>query len=70
MVAAIHGLALGGGLEVALGCHYRVIEGEEKRGEKTRYGLLWGCYGVLCVCDADFPPLILCVCVGIRIVRG
>lgn len=24
MVAAIEGVALGGGLEVALGCHYRI----------------------------------------------
>ena len=26
IVAALHGTALGGGLEVALGCHYRVID--------------------------------------------
>eukprot|EP01044_Picomonas_judraskeda_P036276 COSAG03_NODE_15935_length_416_cov_0.889590_1_plen_115_part_10 len=26
VVAAIHGYALGGGLEAALGCHYRVID--------------------------------------------
>ncbi len=31
-VAAIHGTALGGGLEVALGCHYRVADRAAKLG--------------------------------------
>ena len=32
VVAAIHGTALGGGLEVALGCHYRVADKSAKLG--------------------------------------
>src|SRR5918995_6932203 len=32
VVAAIHGTALGGGLEVALGCHYRVALPSAKLG--------------------------------------
>ena len=31
-VAAIHGMALGGGLEVALGCHYRIVDVNAKLG--------------------------------------
>src|SRR5690348_1178598 len=30
IVAAIHGVALGGGLEVALGCHYRVADAKAR----------------------------------------
>jgi enoyl-CoA hydratase/carnithine racemase len=32
VVAAIHGYALGGGLEAALGCHYRVIDANSAVG--------------------------------------
>jgi len=32
IIAAIHGTALGGGLEVALACHYRVATKEAKLG--------------------------------------
>src|SRR5262245_61932320 len=34
VVAAIHGFCLGGGLELALGCHYRIAVNDEK----TRVG--------------------------------
>jgi len=46
VVAAIHGTALGGGLEVALGCHYRVAVGSAKCGfPEVKLGLLPGAGG-------------------------
>lgn len=43
VVAAIHGAALGGGLELALGCHYRVAESKAKLGlPEVKLGLLPG----------------------------
>src|SRR5918995_5657330 len=46
VVAAIHGTALGGGLEVALGCHYRVAVGDAKLGVPgVKLGLLPGAGG-------------------------
>jgi 3-hydroxyacyl-CoA dehydrogenase len=45
-VAAIHGTALGGGLEVALGCHYRVAVPSAKCGlPEVHLGLLPGAGG-------------------------
>jgi 3-hydroxyacyl-CoA dehydrogenase len=45
-VAAIHGTALGGGLELALGCHYRVAGAEAKWGlPEVKLGLLPGAGG-------------------------
>jgi 3-hydroxyacyl-CoA dehydrogenase len=45
-VAAIHGTALGGGLEVALGCHYRVADKSAKLGTpEVKLGLLPGAGG-------------------------
>ena len=42
-VAAIHGTALGGGLELALGCHFRVAEKSAKLGlPEVKLGLLPG----------------------------
>ncbi|TPJ20873.1 3-hydroxyacyl-CoA dehydrogenase NAD-binding domain-containing protein [Mesorhizobium sp. B2-7-2] len=42
-VAAIHGTALGGGLELALGCHFRVADATAKLGlPEVRLGLLPG----------------------------
>ncbi len=46
VVAAIHGTALGGGLEVALGCHYRAAVPSAKLGTpEVKLGLLPGAGG-------------------------
>jgi 3-hydroxyacyl-CoA dehydrogenase len=45
-VAALHGTALGGGLEVALGCHYRVAVPDAKCGlPEVKLGILPGAGG-------------------------
>ncbi len=45
-VAAIHGTALGGGLEIALACHYRVAVGSAQVGlPEVKLGLLPGAGG-------------------------
>ncbi|MDA9392217.1 3-hydroxyacyl-CoA dehydrogenase [Bradyrhizobium sp. CCBAU 45394] len=46
VLAAIHGNALGGGLEVALGCHYRIATTSAKLGlPEVKLGLLPGAGG-------------------------
>lgn len=46
VIAAIHGTALGGGLEVALGCHYRIAAPEAAVGfPEVNLGLLPGASG-------------------------
>ncbi|NXK66672.1 ECHP enzyme, partial [Sylvietta virens] len=46
VVAAIEGVALGGGLEVALGCHYRVAHAKARMGlPEVTLGLLPGAQG-------------------------
>lgn len=46
VIAAIHGTALGGGLETALGCHYRVAVASAKVGlPEVKLGLLPGAGG-------------------------
>ena len=46
VVAAIHGMALGGGLEVAMGCHYRIATHGAKLGlPEVRLGLIPGAGG-------------------------
>jgi len=46
VVAAIHGTALGGGLEVALACHYRIAVPSAKLGQpEVKLGLLPGAGG-------------------------
>ena len=43
VIAAIHGMALGGGLEVALGCHYRIAAAGTKLGlPEVKLGLIPG----------------------------
>jgi 3-hydroxyacyl-CoA dehydrogenase len=45
-VAALHGTALGGGLEVALGCHYRIAVRDAKCGlPEVKLGILPGAGG-------------------------
>lgn len=46
VVAAIHGTALGGGLEVAMGCHYRIARRDAAVGlPEVKLGLLPGASG-------------------------
>jgi len=46
VVAAIHGFALGGGLEVALSCHYRIADSDAKLGlPEVTLGILPGAGG-------------------------
>src|SRR5690606_13827156 len=46
VLAAIHGTALGGGLEVAMGCHYRLAAPDAKLGlPEVKLGLLPGATG-------------------------
>jgi 3-hydroxyacyl-CoA dehydrogenase len=46
VVAAIHGMALGGGLEIALACHYRVATASAKLGlPEVKLGLIPGAGG-------------------------
>jgi 3-hydroxyacyl-CoA dehydrogenase len=46
VVAAIHGFAMGGGLELALGCHYRVgLRGAQLALPEVKLGLLPGAGG-------------------------
>jgi 3-hydroxyacyl-CoA dehydrogenase len=46
VIAAIHGHALGGGLELAMGCHYRVATAEARLGQpEVKLGLIPGAGG-------------------------
>lgn len=46
VVAAIHGMALGGGLEVALACHYRMVTPEARLGlPEVKLGIIPGVGG-------------------------
>ena len=63
VVAAIHGTALGGGLEVALGCHYRVADPSAKLGTpEVKLGLLPGAGGTQRLPRAAGVPQALEMC--------
>lgn len=48
IIATIHGHALGGGLEVALGCHYRIADASAKLGlPEVNLGLIPGAGGTV-----------------------
>ena len=48
VIAAIHGHALGGGLEVVLGCHYRIADSAAKLGlPEVNLGLIPGAGGTI-----------------------
>ena len=65
-VAAIHGTALGGGLEVALGCHYRIADSTAKLGfPEVNLGLIPGAGGTV-----RLPRLIDCVHAVSLVVSG
>ncbi|WP_426421078.1 3-hydroxyacyl-CoA dehydrogenase NAD-binding domain-containing protein [Bradyrhizobium genosp. A] len=65
VVAAIHGTALGGGLEVALACHFRVAVKEAKLGlPEVKLGLLPGAGGTQRLPRAVGPELAVKMIVG------
>ncbi|MGY8663237.1 3-hydroxyacyl-CoA dehydrogenase NAD-binding domain-containing protein [Bradyrhizobium sp. UFLA05-109] len=65
VVAAIHGTALGGGLEVALSCHFRVATKEAKLGlPEVKLGLLPGAGGTQRLPRAVGPELAVKMIVG------
>ncbi|WP_050386798.1 3-hydroxyacyl-CoA dehydrogenase NAD-binding domain-containing protein [Bradyrhizobium pachyrhizi] len=65
VVAAIHGTALGGGLEVALACHYRVAVKDAKLGlPEVKLGLLPGAGGTQRLPRAVGPELAVKMIVG------
>jgi 3-hydroxyacyl-CoA dehydrogenase len=58
VIAAIHGTALGGGLELTLGCHFRVAVKEAKLGlPEVKLGLLPGAGGTQRLPRAVGPEL-------------
>ncbi|HMG78777.1 MAG TPA: enoyl-CoA hydratase/isomerase family protein, partial [Xanthobacteraceae bacterium] len=65
VIAAIHGTALGGGLEVALGCHFRVATKDARLGlPEVKLGLLPGAGGTQRLPRAVGPELAVKMIVG------
>jgi 3-hydroxyacyl-CoA dehydrogenase len=65
IIAGIHGTALGGGLEVALACHYRVATKDAKLGlPEVKLGLLPGAGGTQRLPRAVGPELAVKMIVG------
>jgi 3-hydroxyacyl-CoA dehydrogenase len=67
VVAAIHGHALGGGLEVAMACHYRVASAAAKVGQpEVQLGIIPGAGGTQRLPRLCGPALALEMCTGGR----
>jgi 3-hydroxyacyl-CoA dehydrogenase len=65
VIAAIHGTALGGGLEVAMGCHWRIALRNAKVGlPEVNIGLLPGAGGTVRTPRLVGPDLALEMCVS------
>src|SRR6267378_4109290 len=65
IIAAIHGTALGGGLEVALACHFRVATKDARLGlPEVKLGLLPGAGGTQRLPRAVGPELAVKMIVG------
>jgi 3-hydroxyacyl-CoA dehydrogenase len=65
VIAAIHGTALGGGLEVALACHYRVAVKDARLGlPEVKLGILPGAGGTQRLPRAVGPELAVKMIVG------
>lgn len=64
VVAAIHGLAIGGGLETALVCHYRIVAGD------TRIGLPELKRGVIPLSGTQRLPRIMGMAAAIEFILG
>ncbi|MGY4256687.1 3-hydroxyacyl-CoA dehydrogenase [Bradyrhizobium sp. USDA 4516] len=65
VIAAIHGTALGGGLEVALACHFRVADKNSKLGlPEVKLGLLPGAGGTQRLPRAVGPELAVKMIIG------
>jgi len=65
VVAAIHGTALGGGLEVTLACHFRVADKSSKLGlPEVKLGLLPGAGGTQRLPRAVGPELAVKMIIG------
>ncbi len=63
LIAAIHGVALGGGTEVAMACHYRVVGAEAKIGQpEVRLGLIPGAAGTQRLPRLVGPELAIRMC--------
>ena len=64
-IAAIHGSALGGGLEIALGCHYRIADEKARFGfPEVNLGLIPGAGGTVCL------PRLIAPAQAIRMICG
>jgi 3-hydroxyacyl-CoA dehydrogenase len=65
LVAAIHGHALGGGNEVAMACHYRVVSADAKIGQpEVLLGLIPGSAGTQRLPRLVGPDLAVRMCTG------